>query len=627
MYMSQMDVPPNLSVQDYLKAYGEIGWLFGAVSLISNAVADVDWRLQKYRGKDWEDVDGFHPLMNMLDRVNPYQTRYQFFELLQMYIGLVGEAFIVLNYNNLRIPAEMWLAPPQYMNIVAGKEEYISHYTLGSGEGKIPLYKEEVIHIKSPNPYNTYRGLGTAQSIGTDLGSEKYAASYQQRVFFNDGVPSLILEVPDTPAPSERKLQQEEWDRRHSGWRNARKTGFLYGGAKANSVAMSNKDMDFTELRRVTRDNILGAYHIPASLMGVNEVGSYAKAKAEQYMFAYYTVKPALKRIQESLNEQLVPIYDKGLRLVFNNPVPDDREAKTKEANELVKTGVISREEAREALGYEPIPPSGSTFLMPFNVIPTAEKQLLQSKVKYSFSEDQKQSIVRDFQARTEAEEAMFRRIFRSLMEEQADEVIANVKENPTVEGAMFNSHENDDKFTEGFGKVIRQIYENAAENATEQVARSLHNAVNKDIPPIMDEFALLWIKTRSLALAKMMNGTTKEQLRKVLAKYFEENRSIPEITKGIKQFYKDTVKGRAAMVARTETIAAANEGRVQTYEKEGVRKVQFVSAMDEATLASGCMCPDLHNQSIDNPVPIKDSHGIIPVHPNCRCTWIPVVD
>ena len=108
--ISTMEIPPNWNYQQYLKAYGEVGWLFGANNLISEAVADVKWHLYEKDGAQTGDEVDRHPLLDMWAYVNPFQTKYEFIQLTQMYVGLVGEAFWVLNFNNLGVPAEMWLA-------------------------------------------------------------------------------------------------------------------------------------------------------------------------------------------------------------------------------------------------------------------------------------------------------------------------------------------------------------------------------------------------------------------------------------------------------------------------------------------------------------------------------------
>jgi len=136
-----------------------------------------------------------------------------------------------------------------------------------------------------------------------------------------------------------------------------------------------------------------------------------------------------------------------------------------------------------------------------------------------------------------------------------------------------------------------------------------------------LNELALAWIRSRSLELAKLLNGTSIDDLRKTLAEGFELGESIPDLTKRVTEYYGETNKVRSKMVARTETIAASNEGALQGYGDLGVEKVEWYTAMDERS--EDCdICSPQHGveYALDN------SHGLIPAHPNCRCTWVPVL-
>jgi SPP1 gp7 family putative phage head morphogenesis protein len=78
----------------------------------------------------------------------------------------------------------------------------------------------------------------------------------------------------------------------------------------------------------------------------------------------------------------------------------------------------------------------------------------------------------------------------------------------------------------------------------------------------------------------------------------------------------------RARVLARTETINAYAEASLNSYEDLGVdavgAEVEFSSADDNA------VCPEC--EDLDGKVfSIDDARGVIPVHPNCRCSWTPV--
>lgn len=80
----------------------------------------------------------------------------------------------------------------------------------------------------------------------------------------------------------------------------------------------------------------------------------------------------------------------------------------------------------------------------------------------------------------------------------------------------------------------------------------------------------------------------------------------------------------RARMLARTETIRAANEAALNRYEDFG-RRLQGVTVMQEFLTAGDNQVCDICASIEGDVFTIQDARGVIPLHPSCRCTWIPV--
>jgi len=78
----------------------------------------------------------------------------------------------------------------------------------------------------------------------------------------------------------------------------------------------------------------------------------------------------------------------------------------------------------------------------------------------------------------------------------------------------------------------------------------------------------------------------------------------------------------RANIIARTEVVNAYAETSLDRYEQWGVQEVtamvEFSSAGDDR-MCSRC---DMLNGSTYT---TEDARGVIPVHPQCRCTWLPI--
>lgn len=79
----------------------------------------------------------------------------------------------------------------------------------------------------------------------------------------------------------------------------------------------------------------------------------------------------------------------------------------------------------------------------------------------------------------------------------------------------------------------------------------------------------------------------------------------------------------RARTLARTETIAAYAKASLNSYRDAGLSgvsaDVEFATADDDE------VCPECEELE-GNVYSIDDADGVIPVHPNCRCSWLPVV-
>lgn len=80
----------------------------------------------------------------------------------------------------------------------------------------------------------------------------------------------------------------------------------------------------------------------------------------------------------------------------------------------------------------------------------------------------------------------------------------------------------------------------------------------------------------------------------------------------------------RARTLARTEVIRAHAEATLSRYRQFGVKAV--AGRAEFATAGDDRVCPIC--EGLDGEVfTLDDAKGVIPVHPNCRCTWLPVVE
>jgi len=75
----------------------------------------------------------------------------------------------------------------------------------------------------------------------------------------------------------------------------------------------------------------------------------------------------------------------------------------------------------------------------------------------------------------------------------------------------------------------------------------------------------------------------------------------------------------RAKMIARTEIINAYNQGKMNMYRQAGLTQYEWLTALDERTCEE---CTELDGKVFD-----IGNGQVPPIHPNCRCTTLAVVE
>lgn len=81
------------------------------------------------------------------------------------------------------------------------------------------------------------------------------------------------------------------------------------------------------------------------------------------------------------------------------------------------------------------------------------------------------------------------------------------------------------------------------------------------------------------------------------------------------------SLRTRAEMIARTETARAKNTGTLQAYANYNVDLVEIITCQD------GLVCDDCMDAESQNPHTLREAQSLLPMHPNCRCTYGPYIE
>lgn len=321
-------------VAGQMRQYGSIGTLFAIVSMEAVAVAKVDWHLYRKAasGKDEDRVEvTAHPALSVLNKPNDFYSRQELFETGQQYVDLAGIAFWVVRRNSsfASMPLELWPVRPDKMTPVTHPTDFLVGwiYTGPSGE-KIPLDVKDVLAVRMPDPENPYMGLGPVQSIRTDVEAAHYIAEWNRNFFRNSAEPGGIIQFDSMLDDTEFATLQKRWQEQHKGVSNAHRVAILEKGTWVERK-YTQRDMEFSNLRKVSSDVIREAFAFPAFMLGQVTDINRANADASERFFARYHTVTRLDRWKGLLNNDFLPLFGSmgtGYEFDYDSPVSEDEE-------------------------------------------------------------------------------------------------------------------------------------------------------------------------------------------------------------------------------------------------------------------------------------------------------------
>lgn len=326
-----------------MEQYGEVGTLYGIVSRLSESCGMVCWHLYRksldgrrvYREVETRTEVQKHAVLDLLAAPNPLMDLTEFVETSVQHYDTAGEYVWVLAYGSIRAagPLQIWPVRPDRIRVVTSDTEALTGYVYVGPDGeRVPLLVDQVIHIRRPNPLDPYRGLGPVQAVSIKLDANRLAAEYNRNFFLNSAEPGGIIEIEDRLDDDEFRELVQRWREQHQGVANAHRVAVLEQG-KWVDRKYTMRDMMFPELAEMSREDIREAFGYPKGMTGATEDVNKAVADANERMFGRYLLRPRLKKIQAGLAELLkrYGATGKGLEFDFDDPVPEDREADSKD--------------------------------------------------------------------------------------------------------------------------------------------------------------------------------------------------------------------------------------------------------------------------------------------------------
>lgn len=654
-------------------------WVYACITKRSLGIAGIDFHLYKMQGGKVTEVLE-HPVLDLLYKVNPEMTKFNFLQLSMIYRDLLGASPWILEGGNSagKNPTMMYVARPEYFKSEKNKDGKVVKYVYQIGTYKKEYSPDQVIFLKNYNPKNPDKGIGIIEAVRMTAENDDYIVQTNNNLLTNGAVPGGYLETDEVLDGKEIKRLEKKAKAKYAGFENAYKVQILQGGMKFKSNIIPPRDMEFIEGRKFNRDEIAGIFGVPKSLLTFDDV-NLASAKTGEYQFAKWTLTPLAQEIFEQLNEFLLPKFDGGdmLWLDFEPLVKEDEELQIK-ANDSAWNKWKTTNEIREQEGMAPLD-GGDYLYLPVMSVPMIggsgkksdggqniikigsargvdnrlslkketyiKKRILNRNYKtnamikgatdraFKKLEDRKEikfKIVPDKQKKNDSlTDEQIETFYKARMTEEAQ------LEKKWIEEFKKFFKSQKDRFIEKIKENKKGVIEEygidvAGELAStvEVISPLMYETVMTGVkqaseligqPIIADlDFLRDWLDKVGQEIGENINDTTINAFTETLREGTEAGESVDELAGRVEEVFKFATKTRAEMIAKTETARGVTEAHRQTYDHYGFYEVKW--------LLSPGACP-ICEEKKKQAWTVESIAGEIPVHPNCKCDFTPIAN
>lgn len=264
---------------------------------------------------------------------------------------------------------------------------------------------------------------------------------------------------------------------------------------------------------------------------------------------------------------------------------------------------------------------------------------------KKMFTEEEREFVWKQMVAKTDVFEVKVKTILDELTIPQEKEVLSNInkfgdkafkdlKIKATPTSFLFSLKKENSRWKSALLGYITSI----VADKLEETLKGLGGDVTSDLILRITED---YINTDGFKFVNEVNTVTRKQLSKELREGLRLGEGIDDLSKRIRNVYDKFTKTRSEVIARTETLRATNFGTEAGYKESGVvTGKEWLTALDERACP---YCSKLNGKIIDiegdffkkgDEFQVEDQKLKIgltdvsypPLHPQCRCTLIPVI-
>lgn len=355
--ISTLDIVNATSLAVFYEFYERNPYIAAVIGRIESDVGSHWFEIRKYKKE--QPLDAYKNLI----KASIWYTPRQFIKRIIRDFEVTGNAYVYLALDGTKVTG-LQILDPRYIKPVMKKDWTILWYVQTLNWVRAFFLPEEIHHLRWDTDLK-YECVGRSkmESLFIDLETDKEARDSNLAFFRNNQTPaSVILLDPDYSLPTDaaeaekvkKKLKEVLESGRYSWGKNRHRASVWEWVKWVVKVQDKISDMEFINTRKFTLDMVCAVYEVNKDILWITETSnkSVGNVQSETY---YFRIEEKEKMIDEFMTGILQACFWPEYSYVTLQDNIRTLTIRSDLSVKLFEKGVITRNEAREILQYDPV--------------------------------------------------------------------------------------------------------------------------------------------------------------------------------------------------------------------------------------------------------------------------------
>jgi len=303
MWLAGLDMPDSTSSKA-TKPYSQVALVYTCVNKLINSIAGLPLILSTIDEKIIESGPIYELLFN-----NPLMSWQRFVTETIGHYALSRDVFWVFTDIQGRQPKEILVVSGTQMHPLTHDRTaggvLLGWEFRGVGGQWVKFTLDEVCQWKNFNPYDKFHGLGPAKASELNINYSFAADLYNANALANAAEPGAILTTQGKLDPEQVELLRSQFDARHKGAGQAKRTAVLTGGMDVKTIALKMSDMQVAKITEMSDKKICSSFGVPPGVAGLITEAQYSHGPA-MCDFIFNTIIPLASQFAGELTYGII---------------------------------------------------------------------------------------------------------------------------------------------------------------------------------------------------------------------------------------------------------------------------------------------------------------------------------